>query len=73
MRARPLEDDEREALARVLERIETAAMAVAEDCGVDARAERDLRGGLAFIGFRLHGFSATKDAPVELGRDTWDS
>jgi hypothetical protein len=44
-------------------------MAVAKDCGVDARAERDLRGGLAFIGFRLHGYLPAGHAPAEPGPD----
>lgn len=53
----------------VLTRIEHAAAAVADEFGVDLRVERDARGKLPFVGFRLYGLSPGNDAPVEPG---WD-
>ena len=70
MRAQQLDEAERREMATALERIEEAAMAVAEDCRVDAHIERDLRGRLPFIGIRLHGFLPARNRPVEPGRDT---
>ena len=54
----------------VLERIERAAAAVAAELGADVRVERDDRGKLPFVGFRLPGFLPAKDAPAEPGPDT---
>jgi hypothetical protein len=69
MRARKLDETEREALVDVLGRIQNAGTAVAAQCGVDVRVESDDRGKFPFVGFRLQGFSAAKDAPAEPGRD----
>jgi hypothetical protein len=56
-------------MERVLERIERAAAAVADELSADVRTERDDRGKLPFVGFRLEGFSLGKNAPVETDRD----
>jgi hypothetical protein len=62
-------DRERGAMETVLERIESAAAAVADELGADLRTERDDRGKLPLVGFRLHGFVPAKDSPVETDRD----
>ena len=69
LRARQLDERDRKALAAVLEQIERAGAAIAAALGVDVRVERDDRGRFPFVGFRLQGFSAAKDAPAEPGRD----
>jgi hypothetical protein len=54
----------------VLEDIERAAADVAAELGADLRMERDDRGKLPFVGFRLHGFSVDKASSVESDPDT---
>lgn len=70
VRAQQLDRSERATMDVVLERIERAAAAVAEELGADLRTERDDRGKLPTVAFRLHGFVPAKDAPGETGRDT---
>jgi len=69
MRARELDESEREALTVVLERIEKAGKTVAAELGVDVRIELDHRGKFPFVGFRLQGLSPARVAPVRTGRD----
>ena len=54
----------------VIDRIERAAVSVADELGADVRVERDDRGRFPFVAFRAHGFSAVKASPAETGRDT---
>jgi hypothetical protein len=53
----------------VLDRIERAAAALADELGADVRTESDDRGLFPFIGFRLQGFSAPSNAPAGPGPD----
>jgi hypothetical protein len=69
VRAQQLNDRERDAMKTVIQRIEHAASALADELGADLQIERGDRGKLPFVGFRLHGFSPN-DAPAEPGRDT---
>jgi hypothetical protein len=70
VRAQQLDRVERRAMEAVIEQIERPASAVADELGADLRVERDDRGKLPFVAFRLHGFSPAKDSPTETGRDT---
>jgi hypothetical protein len=70
VRARELDESERDALTVVLERIEKAAKAVAAECGADLRVEWDDRGKFSFVAFRLHGLAPTDCERAEAGGDT---
>jgi hypothetical protein len=56
-------------MATVLERIEEAGRAVADELGIDVLVEKDDRGRLPLVSFRPRGFLPTRDAPAEHGRD----
>jgi hypothetical protein len=68
MRARELDQTEREAMISVLERIEEAGTAVASELSADIRVERPSRGRFPAIVFRAYG-SRPENSPVETGED----
>jgi hypothetical protein len=70
VRTQQLDERERAAMERVLERVERAAAAVADELGADLRTERDARGRFPAVTFRASGLLPAKDAPAEPGRDT---
>jgi len=69
VRARELDENERQGVPDVLARIERAGAAVATECGMDVVVETDNRGRLPALIFRVRGFSPPRDAPTETGRD----
>jgi len=56
VQAQRVDEAQRKAMTTALERIEQAGAAAAAELGVDVRVERDDRGKLPFVGFRLHGY-----------------
>jgi hypothetical protein len=69
LRAREIDEDEREALTTALAKIETAAQVLAEQIGIELGAELDPRGRYPVLALRARGLTTPKPAPVEHGRD----